>query len=491
MTPDVIVVGAGNAAMCAALAAEDHGADVLVVERAPRATRGGNTAFTAGAMRVAYNDVDDIRELVPDLTEEQAAKTEFGSYPVERFFDDLGRVTNYRTDPELAYAVASESFKTLQWMRSKGVRFVPAYGRQAFCDKDKFTFWGGLTLEVSGGGPGLVEALAGALGRRKIPIQYETRLVSLLADDHGVHGVRVRSQGRSQEIRAGTVVLACGGFQANRAWRARYLGQNWDLAKVRGTSFNTGDGLKAAFEIDAMPWGHWSGCHAVQWDRNAPEFGDLSVGDGFQKHSYPFGVVVNSLGLRFLDEGEDFRNFTYAKYGRRILEQPEQSAWQLFDSKVDYLLRDEYRIREVTRVSADSLAELALRMELANPAAFLQTMEEYNRAVQLDVPFNPNVLDGRGTIGLNLPKSNWANRIDTPPFTAYSVTCGITFTFGGLRVTPEGQVVDSDERPIPGLYAAGEIIGGIFYFNYPGGSGLTAGSVMGRRSGWSAAFADH
>ncbi len=257
--------------------------------------------------------------------------------------------------------------------------------------------------------------------------------------------------------------------------------------KVRGTQFNTGDGIRAALEMDAMPWGHWSSCHAVGWDRNAPDFGDLTVGDGFQKHSYPFSIMVNTLGKRFLDEGADFRNYTYAKYGQVILAQPEQSAWQIFDAQTTHLLRDEYRIRQATRVRADSLEELVDRMELADPAACLKTIDEYNRAVQVDVPFNPNVKDGRGTRGLLLPKSNWANRLDTPPYQAYAVTCGITFTFGGIRITPHGQVLDTDGHPIEGLYAAGELVGGIFYFNYPGSTGLTNGAVFGRMAGTNAA----
>ncbi len=489
MTYDVLVVGAGNAAMCAALAAEEEGARVLVIERAPHDARGGITAFTAGAMRVAYRGVEDIRQVVPDLSDEDALSTDFGEYPIERYMEDLGRVTEYRTDPELAHAVAADSFDTLLWMRSKGIRFIPIYGRQAFRHEGRFTFWGGLTLEVAGGGPGLVAGLARALEERHIPIEYESRLVSLITDDTGVRGARVKSHGGTRDVYAKAIVLACGGFQANREWRARYLGSNWDLAKVRGTKFNTGDGLKAALEADAMPWGHWSGCHAVAWDRNAPEFGDIAVGDGFQKHSYPFGIVLNSLGNRFLDEGADFRNYTYAKYGRVILEQPDQMAWQIFDAKVSPLLRDEYRIREVTRVRATTVEDLVTRMELADGAQAIRTIQAFNDAVQVDIPFNPNVLDGRGTVGVTPPKSNWANRIDTPPFEAYAVTCGITFTFGGVRITPEGQVIDSDHEPILGLYAAGEIVGGIFYFNYPGGSGLTSGSVFGRRAGTAAARA--
>jgi tricarballylate dehydrogenase len=371
-------------------------------------------------------------------------------------------------------------------MRDKGIRFAPIWGRQAFQVDGKFSFWGGLTVEVLGGGPGLFAAWTKIADREGIEIRYQTRAVSLLFDGAVVTGVRVKSANESLALRAKTVILAAGGFQANVEWRTRYLGAGWDLAKVRGTRFNTGDGIRMALDIGAMPFGNWSGCHAVGWERNAPEFGNLSVGDGFQKHSYPFGIILNAHGKRFLDEGADFRNYTYAKYGREILSQPGQFAWQIFDAKVTHLLRDEYRIRQVTKVSANSLGELVEKLEDVDPVSALQTIGAYNASVDTGVPFNPNVKDGRSTKELSIPKSNWANTIDQPPFVAYAVTCGITFTFGGLRIQTNGQVLDVDMRPIPGLYAAGELVGGLFFNNYPGGTGLTAGAVFGRIAGASA-----
>ncbi len=486
---DVIVVGAGNAALCAALAAREGGASVLVLERAPIEERGGNTAFTAGAIRVAYRGVDDLLELMPDLSPEERRNTDFGTYSEEQYFDDMARVTQHRCDPDLAELLIRRSHATLKWLAGKGIRFVPIYGRQAFKVDGRFKFWGGLTIESWGGGPGLVEALHKAAAKNGIEVRYETRALALLADDAGVHGVRVREKGVTRELRAKAVVLACGGFEANAHWRTRYLGPNWDLAKVRGTRFNTGDGIRMALKIGASSCGNWSGCHAVGWDRNAPEFGDLAVGDGFQKHSYPFGIMVNARGLRFVDEGADFRNYTYAKYGRVILEQPGQFAWQIFDQKVVHLLRDEYRIRQVTKAQADSLEELAPKLDDVDAAHFLATVRDYNAAVRTEIPFNPNVKDGRGTKGLAVPKSNWANTLDSPPFLAFAVTCGITFTFGGLRIATDGQVVDGESHPIPGLYAAGELVGGLFYFNYPGGTGLMSGAVFGKIAGASAAEA--
>ena len=487
MSCDVAVVGAGNAALCAALAARERGASVTVLERAPEALRGGNTRFTAGAMRVAYDGLDDILALVPDLGEAERRTTDFGSYPADRFFDDMARVTEYRANPDLVEVLVRESLPTLEWMRGKGVRFMPMFGRQAFEVDGRRRFWGGLAIEAWGGGPGLVEAEAAAAARAGIDVRYGARAVGLEMDGPRAAGVRVRAGGREETLAARAVVLACGGFEANAEWRARYLGPGWDLARVRGSRFNTGDGLRMALDAGALPVGNWSGCHAVAWDRNAPPFGDLEVGDGFQKHSYPFGIVVNARGERFLDEGADFRNYTYAKYGRAILEQPGQFAWQVFDARADGLLRDEYRIRQATRVEAETLEALAARLEGVDARRFLETARAFNAAVATDVPFDPTVKDGRGTRGLAVPKSNWANPLDAPPFKAFAVTCGITFTFGGIAIAPEARVVDAEGAPIPGLHAAGELVGDLFYFNYPGGAGLTSGAVFGRRAGAAAA----
>jgi len=483
---DVIVIGGGNAAMCAALSAREQGARVVVLERAEEDERGGNSRFTAGAMRVVYNGLDDLLELMPDLTEEEQ-QNEFGTYTADQFFDDMGRITDYRCDPDLAEILIRRSFDTLKWMQGNGVRFMPMYKRQAFKIEDgRFRFWGGLTVEVWGGGEGLVEMLHTALADNEIEVRYGARALSLIADDDGVHGVNIKRRGKSEQITAKAVVIAAGGFESNTEWRTRYLGPGWDLAKVRGTRFNTGDGIRMALDIGAMPYGNWSGCHSVGWDRNAPEFGDLAVGDGFQKHSYPFGIMVNATGERFVDEGADFRNYTYAKYGGVVLNQPGQFAWQVFDAKSEDLLRDEYRIREITKAEANTIEELAEKLEGVNAAQFVETVAAYNAAVQQDVPFDPTVKDGRGTTGLDVPKSNWANPLDTPPFKAFAVTCGVTFTFGGLKIDTAGQVVDMEGATIPGLYAAGELVGGLFYGNYPGGSGLTSGAVFGRLAGKSA-----
>ena len=483
---DVVVVGGGNAAFCSALAAHEQGASVVMLEAAPEDEAGGNSAFTAGAMRVAYNGVEDIKKLVPDLSETEIETTDFGTYTEEQFFDDMARVTQYRADPDLVETLVTQSLDTLIWMQEKGVRFVPIYGRQAFKIDGKFKFWGGLTLETIGGGPGLIEMWTEIAKREGIEVRYETRALDLIAEYNRITGVKVRDNDGEYELSGKTVILACGGFQANSEMRTRYLGPSWDLAKVRGTRFNTGDGIRMAMDIGASPYGNWSGCHAVGWEMNAPEFGDLAVGDQFQKHSYPFAIMVNSTGKRFVDEGADFRNYTYAKYGRVILEQPGQFAWQIFDQKTKHLQRDEYNIRQITKVTANTIEELASKLEGVDPDTFIEEIETYNAAVKQNIEFNPNVKDGRCTENLPINKTNWANTIDEPPYEGYAVTCGVTFTFGGLRINDDGEVLNNDMKPIRGLFAAGELVGGIFYFNYPGGSGLTSGSVFGKQAGTSA-----
>jgi tricarballylate dehydrogenase len=483
---DVVVVGAGNAALCAALGAKDAGANPVVLETAPFDERGGNTFFVAGSTRWIFNNIEEIQEVL-DLSDEELRIVDFGTYTRENFLEDMGRVTQYRCDPDLTEILVDNARPTLVWMRTKGIRFEPMYKGQSQKIDGRVKFFGGQVCNFWGGGPELTAGLFRAAEKAQIPILYETTATQLIYEHGKVCGVVAQAEGETQEIRSKAVVLACGGFESNAEMRARYLGPGYELAKVRGTQYNNGAGIRMALDIGAMSAGHWSGAHAVGWDRNAPQFGDRAVGDGFQKHSYIFSIMVNANGERFVDEGADFRNFTYAKYGHVVQQQPGMFAWQVFDQKVEHLLRDEYRIRQVTKVTANTLQELAGKLEGVDPKAFLATVTEYNRAVQTDVPFSPVVKDGRGTTGLRIPKTNWANTIDTPPFQAYAVACGVTFTFGGVKISPDTNVQNVGGRNIPGLFAAGEMVGGLFYFNYPSGSGLVSGAVFGRRAGTSAA----
>ena len=486
---DVLVAGKGNAALCAALSARDEGAKVAMLEAAPLDESGGNSRFAGGVMRFAYNGVEDLAKLC-DLTEEEKRDIDWESNTTDEFYDDLDRVTSFRTDPALSEILVMRSFDAMVWLRSQGAHFTPNYRHQSAVVEGKRHFFGRMPFWMVGGGPGLVRDLTATAGKKGVDIFYETRAVSLDYDGDRVLGVFAKGPEGMRLYSGKSVVLACGGFEANPEWRTRYIGPGWELAKVRGTRFNVGDGLKMALDIGACPFGNWSGRHAVSWERYAPEFGDLSIPESSYRHSFPLSLMINAEGKRFVDEGIEFYNYTYAKYGAEVLKQSGQFAYQVFDAKTKPLLRPEYGDKNVTRMVANTLEELAAKMEGVDAQTFLRTVREFNAAVRKDIPFDHSIKDGKGTVGIEPAKSNWANPLDTPPYEAYAVTCGITFTFGGLRTEPEsGQVLDVNFHPIVGLYTAGEMVGGIFYFNYPAGTGLVSGTVFGRIAGNGAATA--
>src|SRR5712691_3447367 len=317
--PDVLVVGAGNAALCAAISAQENGARVLMLEAAPFEERGGNSHFTGGAFRFAFSGVDDLIAVLPSLAQENLDDVDFGAYTQEDFFDDLFALTQYRSDPELAEILVRSSLNTAKWVVRQGVKLQPGLGRQAYQVDGKFKFWGGLALHIWGGGPELLKALYANVERRGIPIMYETPAVGLIREGGRLRGVMAEHRGAAVAIRAGAVVLACGSSESNPEMRARYLGPSWELAKVRGTRFNMGDGLRMALDIGACPHGNWSGRHAVSWERYAPEFGDLSLPESSYRHSFPLSLMINADGKRFVDEGAELYNYTYAKYGAEVL----------------------------------------------------------------------------------------------------------------------------------------------------------------------------
>ncbi|MYA02860.1 MAG: FAD-binding dehydrogenase [Chloroflexi bacterium] len=487
----VIVVGAGNAALCAALSAREQGAEVTVLEKAPEGERGGNTYFTGGGFRFPYEGMDDILRIIPDLSAAEIERVDVGTYPAAQFRDDLARVTDGLIDDGMASALVREAAPTIEWLHAQGVKFTLMTGRQANEVDGKLVFYGGLTVEAVGAGKGLSDQEFEAARRVGVNVRYDAKVVNLLRDGRRICGVELWTEDEVEKLEADAVVLAAGGFEANIEMRTRYLGPGWDMAKVRGSRFNTGDAIQAAIDAGAQPFGNWSGAHAVAWDLNAPPTGNRIVADLYQKHSYPYGLIVNLDGGRFVDEGADIRNYTYAKYGRAILSQPERAAFQLFDQRTAHLLRDEYHVRQVTMAQADTIEELAESLGV-DSGGLQRTVDEYNQSCPehgID-DFNPSTLDGVGTRGISPPKSNWALPFDSPPYLGYAVTCGITFTFGGLKIEPRsGQVLDTEDRPMTGLYAAGELVGGLFYNNYAGGSGLMAGSVFGRIAGRSAAVA--
>jgi len=359
------------------------------------------------------------------------------------------------------------------------------YERQAYEREDgTYLFWGGLHVGNVGGGEGLMHDHLEVAGKLGTEVRYGQDVFGLLTEGGAVTGVQVRQpDGTVRELRAESVILAAGGFEANRELRRTHLGPGWENAKVRGTPFNTGQMLMAALDLGAAKAGDWGSCHSTQWDAFTPgNESNRELTNRLTRQSYPLGIIVNNHGQRFVDEGEDFRNYTYAKFGKNILEQPGSIAYQIFDATLRPMLRsEEYEMPGVSVETADRVEDLAARIGL-DPEALAKTVNDYNNSIDLAIPFDPNVKDGR--MATTTPvKSNWATPLTTGPFHAYAVTCGITFTFGGLKSDTNGRVMTNSGEPIPGLYVCGEMLGGLFAGNYPGGSGLAAGVVFGRRAG--------
>ena len=480
---DVIVIGAGNAGLTAALAAHETGSQVLLLDKCPKASRGGNTRFSGGGFRFTYNGLDDMRPMVSDLTDGEAAKLEVGTYSSAEFYEDVMQVTEYAADKKLTGILVDQSYPTVRWLNDMGVKWILSTSTHAVRIGEKIKFPSGRVISVNDGGLGLVEMLFTTVENKGIEVIYEAKAIGFLTDDKGtITGVKIQTREGVHDLRGRAVVMASGGFEANPEMRARYLGVGWDLVKVRGSRYNSGETLNLALSFGAQPMGHWSGCHAVLVDAEAPD-----VEAAYEhRYSYPYGIMVDINGKRFADEGEDFFSYTYAKFGRQVLQLPWRIAYQIFDSKVRSLLRSEYN--RGASVTADSIEGLAKKLPGLDWENVVTTVKQFNDAID-DTPFDPSKRDGKSTRGLIPNKSNWAQRLDTPPFYAFPVTCGITFTFGGIKITERAEVLSTEERVISGLFAAGEITGGSFYNNYPGGSGLMKGAVFGRLAGKSAAAA--
>ncbi|KAF2769268.1 tricarballylate dehydrogenase [Teratosphaeria nubilosa] len=505
---EVLVVGGGNAGFSAAVAATEAGAhDVVLIDKCPEDWAGGNSYFTAGAMRTVHQGLEDLLPIVNNVDPELAKKIDLSPYTHEDFRKDMDRICLGRSDPRLSEALINESNEAVKWLAKNGVRYQLSFNRQAFLVNGRHKFWGGLALKTEDGGKGLIEDHRRAAKHAGVKVFFSTSATQLHKNSEtgAVTAVSVEHSGRPTTIRAQAIILAAGGFEANPRMRSQYLGPGWDLAYVRGTPFNTGDLLDIAVrDVSAKQAGNWSGCHSTCWDANAPaDSGDRHVSNEFTKSGYPLGVMINANGERFVDEGVDYRNYTYAIFGRAILGQPNGLAFQVWDKRtIPWLRSEEYRDEVVERINASTIEELAEKLSgkgLQNPGKFVETLRNYNEAVHAHQKENPEktwdpaVKDGLSTQSssrsLALAKSNWALPIDESPFLAVKVTGGITFTFGGLAVNPETAAVISSttDREIPGLYSVGEMLGGLFYGNYPGGSGLTSGAVFGRRAGKAAA----
>ena len=450
---DVLVLGSGLAGMAAALSAKEAGASVTVIDKAPETSRGGNTRFSGGALRCP------TAETTPDM-----------------LIEELDRITKGRANRALARVLYGRAEKDVQWLIGLGAPLVdPSVERPDLRG-------GKMSYHVRGNGYGLVESLYPRLAERGVACRFETKATDFLTDDNGrVCGVRAKTRTGYVNMLARAVVMATGGFQANTEMRVRYLGREASSLIVRGSKYNTGDGINMAMAIGGQSMGDWGGFHSAVMDaRSEPvEAGETNI------NSYPYTLMVNRDGERFVDEGADFFDVTYVKYGKAILGQSGSIAYCLFDAKLAerelvYCLH-----REFEPLHASSIARLAQNLGL--PGDKLQaTVDAYNAAVQPG-DFDPETRDGKTTQGIQPPKSNWALPLDTPPYFAFPVTGGITFTLGGIKVDERARVIDTEDRAIAGLYAAGELIGGLFYDNYPGGASLLRSLVFGRLAGQEAA----
>jgi tricarballylate dehydrogenase len=452
---DVLVIGGGNAALCAAIAARRAGASVLVLEAAPKFYRGGNTRHTRN-MRCAHDSATDT------LT---------GPYTEEEFWDDLLRVTGGETDEALARLMIAESKPMLSWIAAQGVRFQPSLGGTLSLGRTNSFFLGG--------GRAMLNALyrtAEALG---IAVAYDAEVTALDAEDGFFHAATVTRGPERIALQASTLVAASGGFEANIEWLKRYWGEAAENFLIRGTPYNRGSVLRMLLDGGVEPVGDPTQCHAVAIDARAPKFDGGII---TRLDCVVFGIVVNRAAQRFYDEGEDVWPKRYAIWGRLVAAQPGQIAYIIFDAKS----RDLFMPSLYPPFQAPTVRELASKLEL-DPDALAGTVASFNAAVRPG-RFDHTALDDCRTAGLDPPKSHWARALDTPDFFAYPVRPGITFTYLGTRVDGDARIRMQGGRPSANMFAAGEIMAGnVLGKGYAAGIGMTIGSVFGRIAGQSAA----
>ncbi|MFG1421744.1 FAD-dependent tricarballylate dehydrogenase TcuA [Roseixanthobacter liquoris] len=447
---DVLVIGGGNAALCAAISARREGASVLVLESADAFWRGGNTRHTRN-MRCAHDSATDI------LT---------GPYTEAEFFDDLMRVTGGETDQDLARFMISESKSMLGWIEQQGVRWQPSLGGTLSLGRTNSFFLGG--------GRAMLNALYRTAAQLGVEVRYEAEVTDLDIRDGTFLSATVGKHA-PERITARTLVAAAGGFESNIEWLKRYWGEAADNFLIRGTSNNRGTILKMLLDKGVQQVGDPTQCHAVAIDARAPKYDGGII---TRLDCVVFGIVVNAHAQRFYDEGEDIWPKRYAIWGRLVAAQPGQIAYIIFDASSLRLFMPSL----FPPISAPTVGELAMKLSL-DPQALQATVDGFNAAVRPGT-FDDKILDDCRTEGLDPPKSHWARRIEAAPFYAYPVRPGITFTYLGTRVNHDARMLMSDGRPSANMFAAGEIMSGnVLGKGYAAGIGMTIGSVFGRIAG--------
>ncbi len=456
ITYDVLVIGGGNAALCAAIAAREGGAErVLVLEAAPKFYRGGNTRHTRN-MRCAHDS---------------ATETLSGPYTEEEFWDDLLKVTGGNTDEQLARYMISESKEMLTWIARQGVRFQPSLGGTLSLGRTNSFFLGG--------GRAMLNALYLTAEKLGVETLYDAEVVDLDIRDNAFRSATVKFGDRRVTVRAKALVAASGGFESNIEWLKESWGPAAENFLIRGTRYNQGVVLKALIAKGVQQIGDPTQCHAVAIDARAPKYDGGII---TRLDCVVFGIVVNKHAVRFYDEGEDVWPKRYAIWGRLVAAQPDQIAYIVFDaSSLKMFMPSLY-----PAIAAPTIAALAEKLKL-DPATLDQTVRTFNAAVRPGT-FDHTILDDCRTEGLTPPKTHWARKIETAPYYAYPVRPGITFTYLGTRVNRESRMMMQDGGPSDNMYAAGEIMAGnVLGQGYAAGIGMTIGSVFGRIAGREAA----
>jgi tricarballylate dehydrogenase len=479
---DVVVLGAGSAGLCAAVAAALAGAPrVLVLEKGSREEAGGNAHFSHTGFRAPY-DAASIAPFLAGVEPARRARFVLPGYSVADFREDLDAATDGRIDPAIRDRFAERAAPTLEWMRGLGIPWSP---NRSVALGDGEHFEPGLILAAGtgGGGKELVAAWLSLAARHGVEVWFESPAVDIRLDTDRGHRVTVGGSGprAGTDLRTRTIVAASGGFQADRERRVRHMGPAYAAVRVRGTPNDTGEVLELLLREGAAPDGTWQSAVVSPIDTAAPA---TAGGQEMNRYSYPWGITVDRAGRRFFDEGEGFAPETYGAAGRAIVERAGDVAFQVFDANTARYIKT-YAYDFARAYRSDTIRGLAIEAGI-DPDGLAATVQAFNAAVQDDRPFDRTVRDGRRTLGIEPPKSNWAVRLEQPPYVAYAVSGGLTFTLGGLRIDPDARVLGADGRPIPGVYATGDILG-IFHGSYPGGSGQTRNAVFGRLAGEGAA----
>jgi len=470
-TYDIVVVGHGVSGLSTAIAAHEAGADPIVLEKSPREKRGGHTHHSGGLFRFPMEDPDTVEhELDLDQSVEQYTRGDF--------MGDLMGVSEGQADEDLCSVLVDNAYDAIRWLTDHGIDWhvvdhseEPGFGTTIGA------------VQADGEGKEVIRRLSDRIEDLGIDVHYDTEFRGVVTDASN-EVVGARAVGPEGHVRydASSVVVAAGSYVSNAEKRTRYFGEDGDAYTVRGSRYNTGEALDGAMDAGAKPAGEWGGAHRVLNDHNAPDV----EGGRSRINGYQYGVILNKRGERFVDEGEDFLLKTYAKFGKRVHKQPKQKAFVFFDSSVD-----DYVVSQMDSdpVEADTLEGLLAKLDFDDIDRALETIRAYNDAAPADPDFDPHSLDGTATSGLDPEKTNWAVRLDEPPYKCFPVASAITFAFGGLKITPEAEVLDRREKPITGLWAVGNSTAEFFYENYPGGSALTRGATFGRIAGANAA--DH